>query len=71
MKNKEIKNQLKKEFQDIHMPSRKEQLMRDIEYIDQLEVQQIKISNQFFSFSVYSYFCFYDIKTSKCLFRFF
>ena len=42
MKNKEIKNQLKKEFQDIHMPSRKEQLMRDIEHIDQLEVQQTK-----------------------------
>ncbi len=44
MKNKEIEKKLKLEFQDICMPSKKEQLMRDIKNITQLRSEKKIIS---------------------------
>ena len=47
MKNKDIKRKIKEEFQDIHMPSKKEKLLEDIQFVQ--PIQEDKHKNKHFN----------------------
>ena len=42
MKNKDIKRKIKEEFQDIHMPSKKEKLLEDIQFVQPIQEDKHK-----------------------------